>query len=292
MKIIFLGTPNFAEVILRGLADSPYRPDLVITEPDRPVGRDLLISPPVVKVAAIKLGIPVEQPATGAELLTILQREQADLGIVAAYGRILKPAMLQSTRLGFLNVHGSLLPKYRGASPVQAALLAGDTESGVTIMLIDAGLDTGPILATEPVTISPNETTPSLMTKIADAGDRLLLKVIPDFTNGALQVQPQPPTGVSVTSLITKGDGRLTGTESPSRILNMLRAYTPWPGVWFKIDEQRILLLEAELSAGQLVPKRLQLAGKQPVDWQTFCRDRARLAERILAFLNPNLDVR
>lgn len=285
-QVVFLGTPHFAEVILKQLIASPFQPQLVITEPDRPVGRKQILTPPPVKVVAEASGIPVVQPTNHQELLTCLAAEQPILGIVAAYGRILRPDVLTLPAHGFLNVHASLLPKYRGASPIQAAILAGETETGVTIMQIDAGLDTGPIVSWAPVAIELNETTPQLSQRLAEAGSALLLETLPGYLAGMIVSHPQPAEGISVTRLLTKESGRLTGQETPEQILHMLRAYLPWPGVWLEIGDQRIILLAAHLANGRLSPDQLQLAGKKPVDWETFERDRPEFARKINDFLD------
>lgn len=286
MKIAFLGTPDFAAIILRALAKTAYRPSLVITEPARPVGREQILTPPPVQLAADQLGIPIKQPTTKQMLLAILTDEQPELAIVAAYGRILTSDMLATTQRGFLNVHPSLLPKYRGATPIQAALLAGDMHTGVTIMLLDEGMDTGPILATVSVTINQDETLLPLTDRLARAGGQLLIETLPGFLAGSIRPAPQPQTGISVTKILTKESGRFDGSQTPEQVLNMLRAYTPWPGVWFELGGQRILLLSAKIQNGRLIPTQIQLAGKHAVAWETFARDRHALAAKVLDFLN------
>lgn len=287
MKTIFLGTPWFAAQILQALAASSYRPVLAISEPAKPVGRtQQLTDPPVIETART-LGIATAQPANHEELLTTVKTAEPDLGIVVAYGRILKPELLEIPTFGFVNIHYSLLPKYRGASPVQTALLADETETGVTIMQIDAGLDTGPILAqiTEP--IQETDTTATLLARLSERAVPLLVKTLDQLASGTLVAQPQPAASPTpVTRRLTKVAGRLAGTESPVQVLRMLRAYTPWPGVWFELDGQRIILKAAHLEADLLIPDQIQLSGKQAVRWVDVRRDRPVLVKQIDEFLN------
>ncbi|MBI4175236.1 methionyl-tRNA formyltransferase [Candidatus Berkelbacteria bacterium] len=289
MRIIFLGTSGFvgqAGQVFELIAHSAYRPSVVITEPDKPVGRKQIVTPPPVKQAAEALGISVRQPINRGELLAAVQEARADLAIVAAYGRILRPDVLASVPRGFLNIHPSLLPRYRGPTPVQAAILADDTTTGVTIMQLDEGMDTGPMLGQQAVLIEPGETAPELAERLAELGTNLLLELLPNYLDGTVTPQPQAITNISVTKLLTKESGELTGTQQPSLILRMLRAYQSWPGVWADSNGQRIILHSAHLENGQLVPDHVQLAGKKPVDWSTFKRDRPNLAEKFMSLLN------
>lgn len=285
-KIIFLGTPEFAATILEILADSPYRPSLVITETDKPAGRQQRLTPPPVKLLANKLGIPVTQPANRAELLLTLENTKPELGIVAAYGRILTPAMLTVTTHGFLNVHPSLLPKYRGATPIQAAILAGDHETGVTIMQMDAGMDTGAIISWSTIPLDSTETVTTLTDSLAEIGGALLTETIPGYLNGTIQPQPQDNEQATTTRLLAKDSGKLTGSLPPEQIARILRAYTPWPGLWVELDNQRILLLAGHREDNHFIPDKVQLAGKKPVSWQQFQADRPKLAEKFHALLD------
>lgn len=286
IRTVFLGTPRFAEIVLEILADSPFRPSLVITEPDKPVGRTQELTPPPVKLAAARLGIPVTQPANHHELAETLRAAQPDLGLVAAYGRILKPEVLAIPTHGFLNVHASLLPKYRGASPIQSAILNRETETGVTIMEIDEGLDTGRIVSWAPTDISALETTPTLTEKLAELGGTLLIETIPGYLDGTMLARTQNDADATATKLLTRESGQLTGVESPVEIDAMLRAYTPWPGVWVEIDGTRVILRAAHLKNDQLLLDEIQLAGKNPVTWKIFRRDRTELAEKLQNFLH------
>ncbi|MEK7461368.1 MAG: methionyl-tRNA formyltransferase [Patescibacteria group bacterium] len=282
--IVFLGTPAFAATILEVLVNSPYRPSLVITEPDKFVGRQQQLTPSAVKLMAERHNLPVVQPASAAELQATLEQAGADLGIVAAYGRILTGQMLASARQGFLNVHASLLPAHRGATPIQAAILAGDPETGVTIMQINEGLDTGPIVSWAPLAIEETATAEDLTELLAELGGQLLIETLPDYLDCSIVSQAQPATTTPVSKRLTRESGQLTGQEKPEQVLRMLRAYHPWPGVWLEIEAQRVILFAAHLKDCRLVPDQLQLAGKNPVDWLTFHRDRPELAKKIIEF--------
>jgi len=286
IKTIFLGTPRFAEIVLEILADSLYRPILVITEPDKPVGRAQTLTAPPVKLAALRLGIPVVQPTNHHELAEILRSINPDIGLVAAYGRILKPEVLAIPENGFLNVHASLLPKYRGASPIQSAILQRETETGVTIMEIDEGLDTGRIISWAPTQISPDETTPTLTEKLAELGGTLLIETIAGYLDGTMLARSQNDADATKTALLSRDSGQLTGNESTAEIEAMARAFEPWPGIWIMINDVRIILRKVQVIAGTLELREVQLAGKNPVSWQTFRRDRPELAKKIQDFLH------
>lgn len=286
MKIVYLGTPWFAARILEALSVHRLRPELVISEPAKPVGRRQQMTDPPVIESARTLDLKVAQPTNHEALQETIQAIAPDLGIVVAYGQILKPELLEIPPFGFVNIHYSLLPKYRGASPVQTALLADEAETGVTIMQINVGLDTGPILAqiTEP--IQETDTTETLLGRLSEIAIPLLINTLDHLTDGTIKPQPQPAASPTpVTRRLTKDAGRLTGTESPTQILRMLRAYTPWPGVWLELDGQRIILKAAHLEGAQLILDQIQLPGKQPIRWADVRRDRPTLANRIREFL-------
>jgi methionyl-tRNA formyltransferase len=235
LHIVFMGTAPLAAVSLRALAAEPaFTIPAVVTQPDRPKGRDLQLQPSAVKLAALELGLPVLQPerARSPEFLEQLRALTPDLIVVAAYGQILPQALLDLPRHGCLNVHTSLLPKYRGAAPIQWAIADGEPETGVTIMRMDAGLDTGPIVTMERTPILDTDTGATLHDRLAELGARLLVKTIPDYCAGKLPLTPQPATGATYARKIEKDDGRLDWNQ-PARVLwNRLRAFTPWPGAF------------------------------------------------------------
>lgn len=250
LRIVFFGTAELACASLAALSqDDTYDIAAVITQPDRPKGRDLQLQPPPVKLEAARRNFPVLQPERArSEMFIQTLRELApDLIVVAAYGQILPVAVLELPRFGGLNVHTSLLPNYRGAAPIQWALLNGDAETGVTIMKMDAGMDTGAILTVERTPIAPEDNAATLHDRLARLGAELLLRTIPDYVAGKIQPRPQPAEGASHARKLTKEDGRLDWTQ-PARVLwNRVRAFTPWPGAFtFLRTEPKPTLLKIQ----------------------------------------------
>jgi methionyl-tRNA formyltransferase len=243
LRIIYMGTPQFAvpalEALIKGAPPGRLLPEgydivTVITRPDKPVGRgqSIIFSP--VKKAALAHGIPVWQPGSfkRPENREALAAYHADLYIVAAFGQILPQEVLDLPRYGTLNIHASLLPKYRGVSPISAAILHGDTEAGVTIMLIDAGIDTGPMLLKRSIQLSEDETTGSLTGKLADLGAQALLEVLPLWVSGNITPVPQDQQAASYTRMLHKEDGAINWHEPAFVLARKIRAYTPWPGAY------------------------------------------------------------
>lgn len=244
LRIIFMGTAELACASLEALAaKTDYSVVAVVTQPDRPKGRDLKPQPSAVKATALRLQLPVLQPerARKEEFVQQLRALEPDLIVVAAYGQILPQAILDLPRHGCLNVHTSLLPKYRGAAPIQWAILEGDSDTGVTIMKMDAGLDTGGILIQEVTPIHAEDNSQTLHDRLARIGAALLVQTIPDYVNGRIKPRAQPE-GASYARKITKEDGKLDWTQ-PARVLwNRLRAFTPWPGVFTHLAQPPHLL--------------------------------------------------
>ncbi len=243
LRIIYMGTPQFAVPTLEALINGA-RPGLVlpegydiatvITRPDKPVGRgkELVFSP--VKQAALAYGIPVWQPGSlkRPENIEALAAYHADLYIVAAFGQILPQAVLDLPRFGTLNIHASLLPKYRGVSPISEAILQGDTETGVTIMLIDAGVDTGPTLLQRTIPIAEDDTTGSLTIKLAELGASALLEALPLWIQGKITPQPQNEQLASYTHMLRKEDGEIVWNRPATTLARAVRAYSPWPSAY------------------------------------------------------------
>jgi methionyl-tRNA formyltransferase len=230
-----MGTPELARVVLVALAEAPWAQLIAVAcQPDRPAGRHLHPTPPPVKVEALKRNLPVFQPlrAREPEFLAQLRELAPDLIIVAAYGQLLPAALLELPRLGCLNVHTSLLPRWRGAAPIQWAIASGDPETGVTLMKMDAGLDTGPTLGDIRTAIAPEDTSQSLHDRLAQLGGELLLTLVPEYAAGRIHPRPQPTEGVTLARKITKEDGRIDWTQPASTLLNRHRAFTPWPGFY------------------------------------------------------------
>lgn len=235
VSLVFMGTPDLAAHVLSQLASWPGgRIVGVVSQPDRPKGRDLHLQPTPVKLVAQAHQFPLFQPekARSPEFLQQLRELAPDLILVAAYGQLLPQALLDIPRHGCLNVHTSLLPRYRGAAPIQWAIANGETETGVTIMRMDAGLDTGPIVsrATTPITATDNGQT--LHDRLATIGATLLIDTIPGYVDGRLKPHPQPAEGVSLARRIQREDGRIQWTDAARSIHNRLRAFTPWPGAY------------------------------------------------------------
>lgn len=230
-----MGTSELACASLAELRLAPFANVLaVVTQPDRPKGRDLRLQPSPVKQLAQQSGLPVLQPerAGSPEFLAQLRRLQPDLITVAAYGQILPQAMLDLPRLGCVNVHASLLPKYRGAAPIQRAILNDERETGVTIMRMDAGLDTGPILTQDATPIQPADDAQSLHDRLARMGAKLLVRTIPDYAAGKITPQPQPAQGASYARKLAKEDGHLDWQQPARALWNRIRAFKPWPGAF------------------------------------------------------------
>jgi len=235
MKIIFMGTADLSCASLERLARTQgFQIIAVVTQPDRPKGRELKEQPSPVKTLALRLGLPVLQPvrARDEKFIAELRALRPDLITVAAYGQILPQRILDLPRHGCLNVHTSLLPRYRGAAPIQWAIANGDAETGVTIMKMDAGLDTGPIVSQRPTPIRPEDDSSALHDRLAQLGAELLVQTIPDYVAGKVEPQPQPAAGASRAPKIKREDGRIDWNRPAQNILNRLRAFTPWPGAY------------------------------------------------------------
>jgi len=235
LKIIFMGTAELSCASLEKLArDKRYSVLAVVTQPDKPKGRELKLTPSPVKVQAEKLNLPVLQPLKAREekFISELRELKPDLMVVVAYGQILPQTILDLPKFGCLNVHTSLLPKYRGAAPIQWAIADGEAETGVTIMQMDAGLDTGPVLSIRRTPILPTDDSQVLHDRLAQLGAELLAETILDFVAGKILPQPQPAAGSTYAAKIKKEDGKIDWQQPAQKIWNRLRAFTPWPGAF------------------------------------------------------------
>ncbi|MCX7680400.1 MAG: methionyl-tRNA formyltransferase [Anaerolineae bacterium] len=245
-RIVFMGTPAFAVPTLMALADN-YPVVGVVTQPDRPAGRGQQLTPPAVKRAALERGLPLIQPPSlrDPQALAQLVAWAPQLIVVASFGQILRREVLELPRYGCLNVHASLLPRWRGAAPIVAALLAGDEVTGVTIMQMDAGIDTGPILAQREEPIRPDDTQATLEARLALLGAQLLLEVLPAYLAGELKPRPQPDEGVTYTGVLRKEDGRIDWSRPATELARQVRAYHPWPGAFTTLRGQHLKILRA-----------------------------------------------
>lgn len=230
-RLVFMGSPKFALPTLSALAEN-YSIQGVVTQPDRPAGRGKELTPPAIKSFAIDLGLPVIQPERLKDPAAMQQLANwaPDLIVVVAFGQILRQAVLDLPRYGCINVHASLLPRWRGAAPIQAAILAGDEWTGVTIMRMDSGVDTGPILSQRGIPILCEDTAGSLSERLAELGAELLIETLPAYLMGELQPRPQNELGVTYAPMLKKGDGQLDFTQSALDLAQRVRAFNPWPG--------------------------------------------------------------
>jgi methionyl-tRNA formyltransferase len=248
-RIIFMGSPAFAVPILEELLRHRELARVVgvVTQPDKPAGRGRILTSPPVKLTATAHDLPVLQPAKmKAEATHQSLRELVpDLMIVAAYGRILPPAMLAIPRLGCINVHASLLPRHRGASPITHAILAGDAEAGVAIMRMEEGLDTGPVFILRGIPMPPAATTGSLSTTLAALGAELLIEALPGITAGTLTPKPQDHAAATYAPLLEKEHGKLDFAKPAVALERQIRAFQPWPGTFAKTGPQRLQILDA-----------------------------------------------
>lgn len=295
-RIVFMGSPDFALPSLQALADN-YPVVGVVTQPDRRAGRGRALTSPPVKILAEKLGLPLLQPPRlkAPDAFEQLQAWTPEIIVVAAFGQILRPAVLELPPLGCINVHASLLPHLRGAAPIQAALLNGDLKTGVTIMRMDQGVDTGPILSQRALDIKPDDTAQTLSARLAQLGAELLIETLPAYISGAIEPQPQDDTKASYAPLLEKEAGRLDFSEPAAALARRVRAYNPWPGAFTFRAGQRLKVLQAHAApartgefyeAGQetlvdglpaaaaapglLVLDEVQPAGKRPMPGETF----------------------
>jgi methionyl-tRNA formyltransferase len=295
-RAIFMGTPQFAVPTLRGLTEH-HTVVAVITQPDRPAGRGRRLAPAPVKEFAQAHGLPllqpprVRDPAVVAELAAL----NAEVTVVAAFGQILPQEILDVPAHGSLNVHASLLPRWRGAAPIPAAILAGDAQTGVTIMLMDAGLDTGPILVQRACPVGPEDTTGTLTARLAQMGADLLLAVLPGWLHGEIVPQRQDPAGVTLSPRIDKKAGHIDWGRSADEIDRQVRAYQPWPGAYTAWQGRQLKILratpldkKAEATPGTVVAlpegpavvtgqgvlllREVQVEGKRPTQAETFVR--------------------
>lgn len=259
MKIVFFGTPDFAVPSLDRLVESDHQVILIITRPDKPVGRKRIFTPPPVAECGERHGIEVWQPKSlkGSSVADRLLESGADVAAVVAYGRIIPPNCLKAVPKGMVNLHPSLLPRHRGPSPIQWALVCGDRRTGISTMLLDEGQDTGPILLQETVEIDPRETAVELSPRLAMIGANLLVKTLDEMEKGSLEPRPQSEDGVTETPMLRR-EFALVDWSRPARMLvNRLRGFTPWPGLYtnFRKDRLKIFGLEvAEMLPGSEVP--------------------------------------
>ena len=244
MRAVFLGTPAAAVPALAALANA-IDVDVVVTRPDAPVGRSGKPRPPAVKLAALEWGLTVLQPESRAGLGSTLAEVDADVGVVVAYGELLEAPVLATKRFGYLNLHFSLLPRWRGPAPVERAILAGDEITGVSLMLIDEGLDTGPLVAVAETDIEPDETAGRLTQRLSYIGADLLESTLEEYLLGSRRPAPQIEAGVSHAPLLTTAEAQLGPDMDPDEFARAVRAFNPRPGAWLERGGSRLKIWEA-----------------------------------------------
>ena len=264
MRAAFLGTPSAAVPALAALTTIAEVP-LVITRPDAPRGRSGRPAPPAVKVAARDWGIELAQPTDDRELVAALRARALDVAVVVAYGRILTRVVRETTRVGFVNLHFSLLPRWRGAAPVERSILAGDETTGVSLMVLDDGLDTGPILAERRTEIDEVETAGTLTGRLAGLGAGLLVNTLPEFLSGVRLPAQQFDGGATSAPRLTTAEAEILSSDGPDAIVRKVRAYNPRPGAWLSIDGQRLKIWAASESDYSAEPGMLRDFGGTPV---------------------------
>lgn len=261
MAAIFLGTPAAAVPSLCALAQVTSI-DLVITQPDSASGRSSSRVPSPVKVAAQQFGFAIAQPTNASELLASVRSVRPEVGLVVAYGRILKPALLDEVPLGFLNVHFSLLPRWRGAAPVERAIAAGDEKTGVTLMKIDEGLDTGPVIGERPTDIGADDTGGTLTARLSHIGARLVDDLVPQYLLGRRVPVPQINTGATHAARLTKGEAEIRPTMPATDALRRIRAFAPRPGAWVSTPEGVLRIHHVgQTVVGGFTPAHIELLG-------------------------------
>ena len=296
VRIAFMGSPDFAVPSLRALVEAGHEVVCVYAQPPRPAGRGQKERLTPVDEAAIELGIPVRTPRSlrGSQEQAEFAALDLDLAVVAAYGLILPKEILDAPRLGCVNVHASLLPRWRGAAPIQRAILAGDAETGVTIMQMDVGLDTGGMLLSRSVPITAETTGQSLHDALSELGAELIVPAVAALAQGALTGTPQPEEGVTYAKKLERDEGRLDFHRPAVELERLVRAFDPWPGAFFEHEGTRIKVLAAEAfdigpisnlpgtvldpeltiscADGAFRPTRVQRPGKGPMEVQAFLR--------------------
>lgn len=265
MRVVFFGTPGFAVPSLRALLDAGHDVAAVVTQPDRPQGRSRsLLVPPPVKEIALAHRLPVHQPERpmGDLFLQTLRRAQADLGVVVAYGHILRPAVLAVPPGGMINVHASLLPRWRGAAPIQAAILAGDSLTGVSVMQMEAGLDSGPVLLRAATPIGPQETAGELADRLAQLGADTLLEAMGLLEDGSARPEPQDGAAATFAPKVTREAARLDWMRDAAALARATRAYDPAPGAWALRDGEPVKLFRGSAVDGAGRPGTVLAVGE------------------------------
>ena len=253
MKLVFCGTPQFAVPTLQALLAAGHEIALVVSQPDRPTGRDRQLTAPPVKLAALEAGLKVAQPEkirNNPEFRALIEAIAPDAIVVVAYGRLIPSWMLALPRLGCINLHASLLPRYRGAAPIQWAVAMGDAVTGNTTMLLEEGLDTGPILLQQALAIAPHQTAADLFDSLAEGGAPLVVKTLAGLDNGTIQPTPQNHAGATFAPMLDREDGRMEfAAHTAAELKNRWRGFQPWPGAFTALDGKKLIVHRMEVAA-------------------------------------------
>lgn len=308
MRIVFMGTPDFSVPVLEALVKGGHEVVAAVTQPDKPKGRGKAVLMTPVKEKALELGIPVYQPvrARDEEFYAQMQALSPDVAVVVAFGQILPQRLLDVPRYGSINIHASLLPKYRGAAPIQWAVINGDKETGITTMQMDAGVDTGDMLEQVVIPIAPDETGGSLHDKLSAAGCPLILSTLKKLEEGTLKPVPQPTEGATHVGMLSKSFGNINWSQEAVQIERLIRGLNPWPSAYTRLGEKTLKLWQAKVLEeeypgvpGQVIEAKkdrflvktgkgtlqilsLQLEGKKRMDTEAFLRGNAVEAETVL----------
>jgi len=278
LKIIFIGTSRFALPALEKLVEAAivaansYQISAVITPPDKPSGRKQEITPPPVKQTALKHNLKVFQPEKILSIKQEINQINPDLIIVAAYGQIIPKDILDIPRFKSLNLHPSLLPKYRGSSPIQAAILNGDKITGSTLMVLDEKMDHGPIISQKKINIESSDNYQTLEEKLSHQAADLLIEILPQYFEGKIQPVSQDHDQASYTKILSRQDGKIDWQKSAQEIERMVRAFYPWPGAWTIKEGKRLKVLKAKVVKDSLVLEIVQPEGKREMTWEEFKR--------------------
>ncbi len=274
LNFIFFGTPDVASETLEILKNNGYLPSLIVTAVDKPQGRKMVLTPPPVKTWAIENSVPYVQPEKIQELeKSIFSTSEYDFFLVVAYGKIMPESLIKMPRLGSINIHYSLLPKYRGASPVESAILAGETETGVSIQQMEYKMDAGPILAEEKVSILPDETTEELRSRLIKVGGELLIKILPEILENKIIPKAQNEQEATFCKKIKKEDGLIDlENENSNTLYNKYRAYHKWPRIYFFQDNKRMIITEAKLEDNKFKILKVIPEGKKEITWEEYLK--------------------
>ena len=273
INFVYFGTPEFSTIVLDELKSAGYTPSLIVTAPDKPVGRKHIMTPPPVKIWANEHAIECWQPEHPRDIIDTLEQRNDELYIVASYGYIVSQKLLDIPKYGVLNVHTSLLPKYRGASPIESAILNGDTETGSTIMKMTLGMDEGPIITQSRFPLEPDITKPELFHMLARDGGKLLAGILPEYVNGMCTPIEQNHDEASYCGKIKKADGDITHDDDITRD-RKYRAYYGWPGVFIMDEDIRLKITKARFENGNFIIERIIPAGKKEMDYSLYLKNK------------------